>query len=55
MDNSHGLEKKIRVEIGATSSNAKVNGYSALHWAVIRGKAGIATDLVDAGAAVNEG
>ncbi|CAN0003516.1 unnamed protein product, partial [Sphacelaria rigidula] len=32
-----------------------VNGYSALHWAAVRGNADLAIDLVDAGATVNEG
>ncbi|CAM9545684.1 unnamed protein product [Ectocarpus fasciculatus] len=32
-----------------------VNGFSALHWAVVRGNADITVDLVDAGTAINTG
>ncbi|CAM9625679.1 unnamed protein product [Ectocarpus sp. 12 AP-2014] len=32
-----------------------VNGFSALHWAVVRGNPDITVDLVDAGAAINTG
>ncbi|CAM9353056.1 unnamed protein product, partial [Scytosiphon promiscuus] len=31
------------------------NGFSALHWAVIRGNADVTVDLVDAGASINSG
>lgn len=33
----------------------QANGFSALHWAVVRGNADTTIDLVDAGAAVNIG
>lgn len=33
----------------------QANGFSALHWAVVRGNADTTIDLVDAGAAVNTG